>query len=1202
ILHVNLRYRVVDPLLLTRNYEDPFQALSNPAQTAVNSVVSRLSYQQFMRAKKMGGDVPDTDVTTWVEAFKTECLQELMHQATTYGIVVESFDVLDRSLEGDLGKDLEKQAEQVLQNQIKATQLELSNHIAIETQKGQLAITRVKNEQVKSEADAGYYSATKKADAVYYAALQDAKAAAESSELEATQKAKNIVLLAQARQREIEVLASAYEGITNEHVKTLQLQEVESGSFVSALLLLVASMVAFRCLKRAPWISLFSSSSAVLLMLSTAVAAQQRVAPQQPVSDRADTAIPDNGICEGNIQGTPELLDDPQLSNYPFAADFDPAAFNWTTDQFNDFSLHGTAPPGQQSAWTATQPWSFPQYPEPGAQNPLPGQTEVDPTAVARCSEGGSGPDYASYTLLHGGNQTVATALFQLSQDIDVGALRKDIDSGNMRALGTALPMNDFNYDIFFRFTNAKNETLDANIQMSGSDAEAQQVPPGTTTVHFGIIVNMADIDPDLLDEVCFQDFSVTIGRFTGSAGFINNGADTALTVEVVGLLLCFINVVVLTFILTFRRQNFMHQITPLNLVIPRDTKHSSILALMFVCMLSYATQILENYKAIIKLNGFAQIAYPFILIPALILLAIFHLPDFVAFSQVKRYRRRLAAAAGVWTSMCRVLLQLAFLVQTIASYYTGSFIGSRTLDNSDKFFAIAQNLPQLFCQFGVLIWFAHQWFALKDQADAIDQTAEHVYLHKASYEKDYKYTRDLFSRSELQKRTDEVRGDRNGRIPKKGLFAKRDPSTADDKPRVTFKQKLANMMDRIFFHPYRKLDVRFRILYLVSIYIVWVTTVKYVRYVNTEKTRYGCQTARWLVFLEAITAKGRFSPFQSDNPAFLATVTSDYFNFAITLARLLEAASALAVAFTLLSVLFNITATAKHMRRQMRLYARGQYPEHFSKLRSYSANVASLSTITGKLVGYSLMGAGVFFFLLFAFLLLIFWAIAFFSFSPTLRIWLRDSTKLWIFLATIAVNTLWSRIQTFVVLKAFTVDGLRFKYKTGFFLWEFIVMFANATASLNAFIFRLVLAAFSTTFYMGRMDVQLVHGLLGRFSGWSTYQAYVYANYVYSNSVSNTFIGLLLETHFERRLARQRQFSTGHDVEAISIHDSPYGKKSENITQVAAVRTRAPPLSRTAKKFWLALYLHRNPTLRFYRKHYVVQVLAENPQETKRQ
>ena len=111
ILHVNLRYRVNDPLLLTRNYDDPFQALSNPAQVSVNAVVSRLSYQQFMRAKKVGGDVPDIDIVTWIEAFKTECLRELIEQASTYGIIVESFDVLDRKLEGDLGKDLEKQAE-----------------------------------------------------------------------------------------------------------------------------------------------------------------------------------------------------------------------------------------------------------------------------------------------------------------------------------------------------------------------------------------------------------------------------------------------------------------------------------------------------------------------------------------------------------------------------------------------------------------------------------------------------------------------------------------------------------------------------------------------------------------------------------------------------------------------------------------------------------------------------------------------------------------------------------------------------------------------------------------------------------------------------------------------------------------------------------------------------------------------------------
>lgn len=226
ILHVNLRYRVQDPLLLTRNYDDPLQALANPAQTAVNGVVSRLSYQQFMRAKNLGGDIPDQNIT-WVEAFKVECLREMREQAHNYGIVVESFDVLDRKLEGDLGKDLEKQAEQILQNQLRATQLELSNHINLETQKGQLELTKVKNEQTMAEADAQLYARNKHADGVYYEAMKTATAAAEASQLEASQRAKNIVMIAEAKKREIAMLSEVYENVSNDHVKRIQLEEIE---------------------------------------------------------------------------------------------------------------------------------------------------------------------------------------------------------------------------------------------------------------------------------------------------------------------------------------------------------------------------------------------------------------------------------------------------------------------------------------------------------------------------------------------------------------------------------------------------------------------------------------------------------------------------------------------------------------------------------------------------------------------------------------------------------------------------------------------------------------------------------------------------------------------------------------------------------------------------------------------------------------
>ncbi|KAJ3286717.1 hypothetical protein HDU79_006281 [Rhizoclosmatium sp. JEL0117] len=226
VLNVNLRYRISDPILLTANYQDAFTALANPAQTAVNSVVSRLSYQQFMRAQKVGGDVPD-HVEPWLDAFKSACLRDLRHQAESYGIVVESFDVLDRELEGALGKDLEKQSEQVLRNQVQATQISLQNKIATETQRGKLEVAKVEADQKRTQADADFYVATKLSDAKYYEVVKAATAEAESSELKTQQDVKNIVLLAEAKKKEIQIVGDAYAGVPEGHATRMQLSVFE---------------------------------------------------------------------------------------------------------------------------------------------------------------------------------------------------------------------------------------------------------------------------------------------------------------------------------------------------------------------------------------------------------------------------------------------------------------------------------------------------------------------------------------------------------------------------------------------------------------------------------------------------------------------------------------------------------------------------------------------------------------------------------------------------------------------------------------------------------------------------------------------------------------------------------------------------------------------------------------------------------------
>ncbi|KAJ3060179.1 hypothetical protein HDU98_003816, partial [Podochytrium sp. JEL0797] len=222
VLDVNLRYRIADPLLLTAHYDSAFTALANPAQSAVNAVVSRLSYQQFMRAQKVGGDVPD-HIEPWLDAFKANCLLDLQRQAEQYGIVVESFDVLDRQLDGPLGKDLELQSEQVLRNQVQATQIDLQNRIATEAQKGKLQIAKVEAEQLKTKADADFYVATKLSDAKYYEVVKAANAQAESSELKTQQDVKNIIALADAKRQEIEVVGKAYAGCTDSHVQRMQL-------------------------------------------------------------------------------------------------------------------------------------------------------------------------------------------------------------------------------------------------------------------------------------------------------------------------------------------------------------------------------------------------------------------------------------------------------------------------------------------------------------------------------------------------------------------------------------------------------------------------------------------------------------------------------------------------------------------------------------------------------------------------------------------------------------------------------------------------------------------------------------------------------------------------------------------------------------------------------------------------------------------
>ncbi|KAI8901215.1 hypothetical protein BC833DRAFT_535857 [Globomyces pollinis-pini] len=227
ILSINMRYRIFDPILLTANYDDPLMALINPAQTAVNGVVSKLSYQQFMRARKVEGESESDAQLPWLEVIKADCMNDLLEGARLHGIEVISFEVMDRQLEGHLGKDLERQAESVLQNQIEATQIELKNHINTEKQKGVLQVAQIQAEALKTQSDTQFYQTTKDADAKYYEMMREAAAKAETSALITQQEAKNIVALAEASKKKITLQGMAYAAVPEGHAQRVQETMIE---------------------------------------------------------------------------------------------------------------------------------------------------------------------------------------------------------------------------------------------------------------------------------------------------------------------------------------------------------------------------------------------------------------------------------------------------------------------------------------------------------------------------------------------------------------------------------------------------------------------------------------------------------------------------------------------------------------------------------------------------------------------------------------------------------------------------------------------------------------------------------------------------------------------------------------------------------------------------------------------------------------
>lgn len=80
----------------------------------------------------LSGSETDIPLDYGLRQFQDQCLADLKKFCVDIGVLILSFDIMARSLDGTIGENLERSAEQVITNQIKATQVEITNRINLD--------------------------------------------------------------------------------------------------------------------------------------------------------------------------------------------------------------------------------------------------------------------------------------------------------------------------------------------------------------------------------------------------------------------------------------------------------------------------------------------------------------------------------------------------------------------------------------------------------------------------------------------------------------------------------------------------------------------------------------------------------------------------------------------------------------------------------------------------------------------------------------------------------------------------------------------------------------------------------------------------------------------------------------------------------------------------------------------------------------
>ncbi|KIJ54086.1 hypothetical protein M422DRAFT_25046 [Sphaerobolus stellatus SS14] len=221
-LTIYLKWQLLNPLkLTTHGYNTPYDALRDKAQSVLTQIVSHLDYSAMVKQRSLGGDhfnsseVNDPSAA-FLDALRTQAIDELHQAAIEYGIELKDLAVIDRQFKGDVAKQMENLTTRALQTQVEAANVDRENSNKIKQEQGTLEVARVKAKTKNTQADADAYSS-----------VTAARAAAEALKISTDAQAAAVRVIAQAEADAVRLRAQADADVSDHFAQEMQLRRID---------------------------------------------------------------------------------------------------------------------------------------------------------------------------------------------------------------------------------------------------------------------------------------------------------------------------------------------------------------------------------------------------------------------------------------------------------------------------------------------------------------------------------------------------------------------------------------------------------------------------------------------------------------------------------------------------------------------------------------------------------------------------------------------------------------------------------------------------------------------------------------------------------------------------------------------------------------------------------------------------------------